>query len=314
LTDALQAPLPSVWRINLKSAASAGVDPRRFCLDNDCLGVGWSVGQALDLDAASYNSAARAMYAMDKGWFTAVNALQSRIAQGDLCWTRDLDGYYYLGRITGPWRYDSASENILADIVNVRPCTWIKVGSAESVPGKVINSFRASRTLQRVADPTVQLYSAYVFNHMVAETYSLPPEPLDIFSLLSADDCEDLIALRMQLDAYLIFPSTCKISTVGYEWIMIHRESGELATAQVKSGAEPLTPMRFADFPGAVYLFTSQGSFVGETPSNVRRVSASEMRDFIRDHESILPSRIKNWIAISRGIASSAMPSNTRGY
>ncbi len=134
-TDLPRLSLPSVWRINLKSAATAGIDPRRFCLDNNCLGVGWAVGVAHTLDAASYNSAARSLYPTDKGWFPAVNALQSRMEDGDLCWTRDLDGYYYLGRVTGPWRYESDSEHILADIVNVRSCTWIKVGSVEAVPG-----------------------------------------------------------------------------------------------------------------------------------------------------------------------------------
>ena len=41
----------------------------------------------------------------DKGWWPAVNAIRYRMAEGDLCWTRDWDGNYYLGRVEGAWQY-----------------------------------------------------------------------------------------------------------------------------------------------------------------------------------------------------------------
>lgn len=69
---------------------------------------------------------------------------------GELCWTRD-HGKYYLGQITSDWRYENTQENRDADVVNVRSCTWHKIGIVDVVPGKVVNSFRG-RTVQKVHD------------------------------------------------------------------------------------------------------------------------------------------------------------------
>ena len=289
------AGLPSVWRINLKSAAASGVDPRRFCIDNGILGFGWPVQIRPIPTADEYRGAASRQYPLDNGWKKAFNALQN-MSEGDLCWTRDLKGTYYLGRVTGAWSYVTTDDHVRADIVNVRPCAWISVGPVDEVPGKVVASFRPAATLQRIDDSTVQLYSAYLYNRKASVEYSLPEQPVDIFSLLRDDDCEDLVGLWMQLEGYVLYPSSCKLSTVGYEWIMVHRASGRRAAAQVKSGNCNLRPADYAEFSGPVYLFTSQGQFLGTRPNNVRCIEVSEMRDFLNQHRPLLPNRIARWM------------------
>ena len=109
-----------------------------------------------------------------------------------------LPGIYYLGRITGPWAYIATVDHRRADVVNIRQCEWIKVGPVDAVPGKVLGSLsRASRTVQAVDDETVRIFSAYYYNgHTIsAFRYELPAVSPDIFSLLSSEDCEDLVAL-----------------------------------------------------------------------------------------------------------------------
>ena len=134
-----------IWRINIKTDAIPGVDPHTFCIQNQILGVGWPVNQEAPLDMDTYYNLGEEMYYQngDNGWWPAINAIQYRMEINDLCWTRDRDGNYYIGRIYGEWEYRSEPEYIEADVVNIRPCKWFETGGVDSVPGKVLNSFRA---------------------------------------------------------------------------------------------------------------------------------------------------------------------------
>lgn len=297
--------LPTVWRINIKTGAEAGVDPRRFCLSGQCLGVGWPVGDAECLDWDAYVEQAKLTYPKDNGWWPALNALRNRMRVDDLCWTRDLAGVYYLGRITGPWRYIGCPEHRQADVVNVRSCEWLTVGLVDKVPGKVVNSFGPNRTVQVVDDETVRIFSAYFYNTKTTSEfrYDLPVVLPDIFSLLSSEDCEDLVALYMQLAGYLLLASTCKRSTSAYEFVMRHRASGEHAVAQVKNGFDDLKVEDYHTFPGKVFLFTTRGRYIGDPPDNVVCLSGAEVRRFIQEHEHFLPERIKVWLGLVTQLA-----------
>lgn len=297
--------LPAVWRINIKTDAELGIDPRRFCLDQRCLGVGWRAGDCETLEWDAYEAHAKAAYPNDNGWWPALNALRNRMHDNDLCWTRDTQGIYYLGRIDGPWKYIARPENLRADVVNIRPSEWVKVGPVDAVPGKVVNSFRPNRTVQVVDDETVRVFSAYFYNRHTpsALRYNLPAVSPDIFALLSDEDCEDLVALYMQLRGYMLLASTCKLSTAAYEFVMRHKESGERAAAQVKNGYEDISVTAYGDFPGRVYLFTSKGRYTGDPVSNVVCLSRDEMTAFIRANEHILPERVMVWLAIANELS-----------
>lgn len=84
--------MTTVWRLNIKTAAKPGVDPRRFCLENGILGVGWQVDQEGDVSWDSYITEAKPRYESSKRSFTAaINAIKHKMRIGDLCWTRDHD-------------------------------------------------------------------------------------------------------------------------------------------------------------------------------------------------------------------------------
>jgi hypothetical protein len=82
--------------------------------------------------------------------------LGERVANGRLrchfVWTRNRKAVYYLGRIDGDWLPEMTPEYVEADIVNVRPCIWTRVGTMDNVSGAVINAFRPAATLQNVSD------------------------------------------------------------------------------------------------------------------------------------------------------------------
>ena len=223
------------------------------------------------------------------------------MAQNDLCWTRDTAGLYYIGRITGPWQYVGDEENRRADVVNLRPCDWVKVGPVDAVPGKVVNSFGPNRTVQRVDDETVRVFSAHFYNVHAKSgfSYAMPGIFPDIFSLLSSEDCEDLVALYMQSKGYLLLASTCKRSTSAYEFVMRHRDTGEPGVAQVKNGFVDLQVGDYASFPGKVFLFTTKGRYLGSVPNNVVCLVPDEILRFACDFDAILPERTKVWLELA---------------
>ena len=73
------------------------------------------------------------------------------VEEGAFAWTRDGDGLYRLGRISGPYSYDDAPEAAAVDLVHVRACSWLDTPFVESaVPPAVIATFeRGGRNFQR---------------------------------------------------------------------------------------------------------------------------------------------------------------------
>ena len=174
----------------------------------------------------------------DKGWWPAINAIQYRMEINDLCWTRDWDGNYYIGKILGEWEYLSTKDYIDADIVNVRPCNWVRTGGVDSVPGKVLNSFRAPRTVQAVDDNTVEFYSKLIYSKLNGENAHCWPSDrkLNLFSLISPEDCEDIVGIYIQEKfGFRLIPSSCRHDTVKTEFVLKNVE-GERAYVQVKQG------------------------------------------------------------------------------
>lgn len=65
------------------------------------------------------------------------------VPDGATVWTRDADGFFRCGTLSGPWRYDPDPEAFAADLVHVRPCTWEDRAYAEhEVPAPVAATFR----------------------------------------------------------------------------------------------------------------------------------------------------------------------------
>lgn len=74
-------------------------------------------------------------------------------------WTRELDGLYRLGQLTGPWSYDPAAAAAAVDLVHVRRCAWSPTLFPESaVPAGTTNAFaRGGRNFQRINDPEAEV-------------------------------------------------------------------------------------------------------------------------------------------------------------
>ncbi|WP_082683009.1 GAF domain-containing protein [Mycobacterium sp. GA-1285] len=79
------------------------------------------------------------------------------VEDGSFVWTRDADGFYWLGRIDGPYRRDDAADAVAVDLVHVRPCRWLGEPVLEpDVPPAVLATFgRGGRNFQQTHDRDV---------------------------------------------------------------------------------------------------------------------------------------------------------------
>lgn len=268
------------------------------------MGVGWPINtDSKKVEWKEYYEKAKKKYKVDgsdKGWWRALNALKNRVKADDLCWTRDLNGIYYLGRVQDDsWFYSTYQLNIKADIVNYRKCHWMKVGEIDSVPGQIVNRFIRGGTLERIKGATMREFSKFLYNYLSdSEEYQIKQVEPDFFSLIHSDDCEDIIGLFLQAKGYHIIPSSCKKSTVNYEFVLKHKEDGHKSVVQVKKGHVDLNIGDYGALNSKVYLFTTDGSYTGNPTSNVAVIDKKEVQSFVNDNFNVLPDKIQTWIKI----------------
>ena len=294
--------MTTIWRLNIKTDAEEGVDPRTFCIDRNILGIGWPVDSDTPLDWDAYYALGTEEYYEkgDKGWWPAVNAIHNRMATGDLCWTRDWDGNYYIGRVAGDWEYRSTDDYRKADIVNVRPCEWFQTGAVDSAPGKVVNSFRAPRTVQVVDDETSSFYSKLKYNQLNKEdAYGLPSDvKRNLFALISSEDCEDIVGIYLQeKHDYRLIPSSCKRDTLKTEFVL--KTAQGKAHVQVKQGDADLDMGEFkhdSSNPCEWFLFTTNGRYVGTGHDHLHCIEPNDMRDFALANRELMSNRVQTFI------------------
>jgi hypothetical protein len=81
----------------------------------------------------------------------------AEIDDGSFVWTRDVEGFYWLGRIEGPYYYDDDPAAAAVDLVHVRACRWLPEPILESdAPAAVVATFgRGGRNFQQTHDAAV---------------------------------------------------------------------------------------------------------------------------------------------------------------
>ena len=88
---------------------------------------------------------------------------------GSFAWTRDIHGRSYVGRLTGPWRFDEDGAEV--DLVNVRGTDWISEPvDAALVPTAVSRTFaRGGRNFQRIHTADVEAETASLWARLGQE-------------------------------------------------------------------------------------------------------------------------------------------------
>jgi hypothetical protein len=212
------------------------------------------------------------------------------ISEGDLIWTRDLLGQYYLARVISRWEYWMSEEavNLDIDIGNIVRCAFLEV-ELDKVPGKVKACFRPARTIQKIADATVLEYSKLLWNQFqdiyIIEKGNYP----DIFKMLDADETEDLIFLYLQSKGWFVVPNSRKADTMAFEYLVINPKTGERAQTQVKTGDTPLDQDEYSDSRDKVFLFQANERYRGSKRDNVVCIKRIEIEEFLTSEISWLP-------------------------
>ncbi len=293
----------TLWRIHIRPGAGDDEHSFSVCLKKNILGVGWQVaceeGEKLTWDEYWRRSETTHSGSSWRGNLTRIGI---DMRQGDLVWTRDTRGLYYLARVTSKWKYLNTNENRKDDIVNVRSVRMFEVGLETHVPGKIVATFRARMTVQRIADSTIEQYSEFLYNKLSGtQVYNPKTEAYDIFSLLSAEDCEDIIYVYLQTKGYVVFPSRRKADTMSYEYVLRKRRDGHEAIVQVKTGDTPINLDAYRYSATKVYLFSPKERYEGKGAQNVTALKRRTIIRFMERNGHILPQSVNNWMEMLEG-------------
>ena len=288
----------AVYRIHIRPSGGANNQEMSFeyCLNHGVLGMGWAVAGVAQLDWDDYIAAAEQTYEYKE--LQPVRYLHREVEENDLIWTRDTAGNYYLGRVVSPWEYLATAEALQADIVNICHCELFPV-DADAVPGRVVASFRAPSTIQAIDSQTVAINSQFRWNRISGyQQYAANHQGItDIYALLDDRETEDAVAIYLQMQEWLYVPQSRRPYTMGYEYILIHRQTFERAVVQVKTGnTTQLDRDDFSGFRERVFLFQSYGNYTGSQHAHVECIDPDVLRGFLFNNRNILPQSIEFWV------------------
>jgi len=294
-------PVRSLWRLHIRADGGAGdrASGVTFCLQHGEVGMGWSVPDETVTksgDLEWYKAAAARQY-QDTSWHS-VWTFAEAAKVGDVVWFRNLEGRYYLAELTDDWRYCyEGNDRVNADMVNSRPARIIEVGLADAIPGKIVACFRPAKTFQPIRSPGMLMFSEGV----AGLPQSVAPN-MDVFEFMSDADLENVVFVYLQVCGWYVLPGTRRTDTPHYEYVLVHRTTGERAMAQVKSGQ---TAINAAIYRGEerTFLFSAIGAYGANVPNNVTIIDRRQLTDFMQEEPQLLPKAVATWISIVGGAA-----------
>jgi hypothetical protein len=156
-------------------------------------------------------------------------------------------------------------------------------------------------------DEGARIYTAWLWEKL----HGRNPAPLsfthlEVLRQLEPYDLEDLVYTWMQVaEDYLALPKARRTDTPAYEWTMLNRETFAPAIVQVKSGDQAVDLEALAaaapDAETVLFACSASGRFTGNPPREVRCVSPDELVAFVREHERLLPPRVRTWFELAKG-------------
>ena len=297
----------TIWRCKLNSGLLPHAqwdEARAHCRHDGVIGVGWGTELGELSAEPTVDEVCEAILRRHgaKDGQSGVNTVRrfaEQIQNGDLVWTRDSGGAYWLGRIQGPWRFDRSEEATRWDVNNARPCRWLERAARDfDVPGAVVRSFigRAS-TLARVHSEPARKASELLWEHRgeppsggftAAEVLAELVDPIDV---------EDIVLIYLQAGSWLLMPSTRQKSTPTYEAVFRSLKDGRLAVVSVKSGDAQVPVPELAAEAGEAKAFAF-GDKMSAPPEQygVERIGAEQIEQFMAERPELLPPRISRWL------------------
>jgi hypothetical protein len=288
--------MPQLWRIHIRPG---GDEPNpaksyAFCLRKEVIGVGWGVASDGPLTLEHYLELCGRLYpGTAKIGKRAVSLLHS-MANGDLVWMRGTHGVYHLCMVVGPWTYRGSPEFEAVDIVNTVRVEIAEVGVEIHVPGNVISSFKSPQLIRHIDDDTALAVSTLIWNRVTGSHMSVECPHFDIFSLLSAKDCEDLISVYLQMQGWIIYAARRRSDTTAYEFVLRHRSNFKEAVVEVRTGRLTIDLGALPSSVDVVFAFQPNGQYIGKNPKAVL-IGRDDLLNFISANPRLIPDVVSQW-------------------
>ena len=196
----------------------------------------------------------------------------NNLKKDDLIWIRS-KGIYYLGRVTEKSHYlyayrDSKKDSDILKLGISNQFTdieWHEIGTESEIPGRILIAFYQREALIEIDEKFVVDISQILYNkkdNYYKISNKLENNKTNFYSLLSPNDCEDLLYFYLYHEfKYIVIPSTNKISTQNYEFVMLNSNNRDgKIYIQVKNGEVNIEINNYKNFRGEIYLLTTRGN------------------------------------------------------
>jgi hypothetical protein len=264
-----------------------------YCLKNSVLGVGWRTpsNRHTKIWDEYFSEASK-----EHDNLNVCKYIQEWVSEGDLVWTRDAAGRYYLARAKSGWEYWISQEAIDKDIdvANVFRVDYKNV-DIDAVPGKVVACFRAPKSIQEIADPKAYEYSKYLWNTLSGTSvYEVNRKDFsDIFMMLDDEETEDLVFIYLQSQGWYVIPNSRKGDSMSFEYLAVNPATGEKALTQVKTGHVPLNKDEYVGHSEKIFLFQSNELYTGTGAANIECITREALLRLLADSLDWLPQSFR---------------------
>lgn len=302
-----------LWRTKLRSSL-AHVDHAaqvEHCIRGRLVGIGWRMDE-LTPDTTLETAVKSIEDKHEPGWGRPAALTVRRFGHeaqvGDFVWTRDTHGRYWLCRLTGSYRYDGSEAARKVDVHQVRDADWgPRPLNDLEVPGGVIRRFVGTgSSFSRIHDDPARLLTLYLWEKIHdRELPELEVSPVDVLtSHLDPYDVEDLIYVWLQVACgYVALPRSRQRDTPAYEWTMIHRQTGERAIVQIKTGADHVDLQALADArvdaDTRTFAFATSENYDGARDLVDEIITQDALLEFVASNPSLLPVRVRMWFELA---------------
>lgn len=278
-----------------------------FCLknaNNQYLAIGWSCTYPDNNTVSNFSD----FYEATRVWCkenskridTSLNLFrQSQI--GDLFWTRDLEGYYWICRAKSE---PVAHCDRMLDIGALLPVEAYQFQL--EVPGQIKAAFNRKNggVVQRIYDKTILNYSRFVFNKCSGtNTYEIENQTYgDIISNLPDFELEELVISYIQIkyDYYVLSNSIAnKSTTIAIECEFMSRsiKNPKRAVVQVKGEKGEIDVSQYNSYLEKGYdVFLYSMNYRNKTVNDhIIYIERNELLEFYKRYKTVLPESITYW-------------------
>lgn len=250
-----------VWRLQVYTSQ---MNIANYCIEHNVAAMGWCF---YDDSRSDLQNERKLITSFDdysewyKKWSekevaNSVNRLAKDIQIGDLIWLYNKnDGFYYIGKCISDYKFNNSDEAVNHDACNQVGVEWHRYAdiSNGNVPGAIITSLIRGSTFQRIHKTGAESFSKYAYNIASGTAYydniTFNTDKDNFFSMLSNDDCEDLLYLYLfNKYGYVCIPSSNKKGTKDIEFDMVDPKTGTHYYAQVKQQDDNLDARDYKEF------------------------------------------------------------------